>query len=57
VVWAIAAWEVYKVTGDLEWLQQVYPTINCNKFGGCGTTRTFAAAMFYDVGRHMEALA
>jgi len=28
VVWAIAAWEVYKVTGDLgNGLQQVYPII------------------------------
>lgn len=24
IVWAIAAWELYKVTGDREWLQQTY---------------------------------
>jgi hypothetical protein len=27
MVWAIAAWEIYKVTGDNEWLKQVYPII------------------------------
>ena len=27
VVWAIAAWEIYKVTGDREWLDEVYPII------------------------------
>jgi hypothetical protein len=27
VVWAVAAWEVYKVTGDQAWLRQVYPII------------------------------
>ncbi|RYY13005.1 MAG: glycogen debranching protein, partial [Cytophagaceae bacterium] len=27
VVWAVAAWEVYKVTGDEAWLRQVYPVI------------------------------
>lgn len=27
VVWAIAAWEIYKVTGDQNWLDEVYPII------------------------------
>ncbi|MDJ0364159.1 glycogen debranching protein [Hymenobacter sp. H14-R3] len=27
VVWAVAAWEVYKVTGDEAWLRQVYPVV------------------------------
>ncbi len=27
VVWAIAAWEIYKVTGDQAWLDEVYPII------------------------------
>jgi len=26
-VWAIAAWEIYKVTGDFEWLKQAYEII------------------------------
>lgn len=26
-VWAIAAWEVYKTTGDMEWLKKCYPII------------------------------
>lgn len=26
-VWAIAAWEIYKVTGDKAWLKQCYPII------------------------------
>ncbi len=25
--WALAAWEVYKVTGDQEWLETIYPII------------------------------
>ena len=27
VVWAIAAWEIYKVTGDQAWLDEVFPII------------------------------
>lgn len=27
IVWAIAAWEIYKVTGDKEWLKQAYQII------------------------------
>ena len=27
MIWAVAAWEIYKVTGDENWLQQVYPII------------------------------
>lgn len=27
IVWAVAAWEIYKVTGDKNWLKQVYPII------------------------------
>jgi hypothetical protein len=27
VVWAVAAWEVYKVTGDEAWLRRVFPII------------------------------
>ncbi|MDO7848531.1 amylo-alpha-1,6-glucosidase [Hymenobacter sp. M29] len=27
IVWAVAAWEIYKVTGDEAWLRQVYPII------------------------------
>jgi hypothetical protein len=26
-VWAVAAWEIYKVTGDQAWLKKVYPVI------------------------------
>ncbi|MGI4761559.1 MAG: MGH1-like glycoside hydrolase domain-containing protein [Janthinobacterium lividum] len=26
-VWAVAAWEIYKVTGDQAWLKKVYPII------------------------------
>ena len=27
IVWAVAAWELYKVTGDGKWLETVYPSI------------------------------
>ncbi|HSF90096.1 MAG TPA: hypothetical protein VLA46_11800, partial [Saprospiraceae bacterium] len=27
VVWAIAAWEIYKVTGEQAWLDEIYPII------------------------------
>ncbi|SEM83051.1 hypothetical protein SAMN05192574_101943 [Mucilaginibacter gossypiicola] len=27
MIWAVAAWEVYKVTGDKAWLEKVYPII------------------------------
>lgn len=27
MIWAVAAWEIYKVTGDRDWLQTVYPII------------------------------
>ncbi|SNS01267.1 alpha-L-rhamnosidase-related protein [Hymenobacter mucosus] len=27
IIWATAAWEIYKVTGDPAWLRQVYPII------------------------------
>lgn len=27
MVWAIAAWEIYKVTGSREWLEKIYPII------------------------------
>jgi hypothetical protein len=27
MVWAVAAWEIYKVTGDEDWLRKVYPVI------------------------------
>ena len=27
IVWIIAAWEIYKVTGDESWLRQIYPII------------------------------
>lgn len=26
-IWCVAAWEVYKVTGDREWLEYIYPII------------------------------
>ncbi|WP_148303772.1 alpha-L-rhamnosidase-related protein [Prolixibacter bellariivorans] len=26
-IWATAAWEIYKVTGDQEWLKKIYPII------------------------------
>lgn len=26
-IWAVAAWEVYKVTGDRKWLEYIYPII------------------------------
>ena len=27
IVWAVAAWEIYKVTGDERWLEIIYPVI------------------------------
>jgi len=27
MIWAVAAWEIYKVTGDQDWLKKVYPII------------------------------
>ena len=27
VIWAVAAWEIYKVTGDAAWLRKVYPIV------------------------------
>lgn len=27
LVWALAAWEIYKVTGDRKWLETVYPIV------------------------------
>lgn len=27
MIWAVAAWEIYKVTGDQQWLETVYPII------------------------------
>ncbi|WP_242582425.1 MGH1-like glycoside hydrolase domain-containing protein [Hymenobacter telluris] len=27
IVWAVAAWEIYKVTGDNDWLRKVYPIV------------------------------
>lgn len=27
MIWAVAAWEIYKVTGDRDWLKKVYPII------------------------------
>ena len=27
MIWAVAAWELYKVTGDKEWLKYIYPII------------------------------
>jgi len=27
VIWAVAAWEIYKVTGDEAWLKRVYPIV------------------------------
>lgn len=27
MIWAVAAWEIYKVTGDKSWLRKVYPII------------------------------
>ena len=27
IVWAVAAWEIYKVTGDGKWLETIYPVI------------------------------
>lgn len=27
MIWAVAAWEVYKATGDKNWLEKVYPVI------------------------------
>jgi hypothetical protein len=27
VIWAVAAWEIYKVTGDEAWLRKVYPIV------------------------------
>lgn len=27
IIWAVAAWEIYKVTGDENWLETIYPLI------------------------------
>jgi len=27
IIWTVAAWEIYKVTGDREWLETIYPII------------------------------
>ena len=27
MIWTVAAWEVYKVTGDKKWLEKVYPVV------------------------------
>lgn len=27
MIWAVAAWEIYKVTGDADWLKTVYPIV------------------------------
>ena len=27
MIWAVAAWEIYKVTGDAAWLRKVYPIV------------------------------
>lgn len=27
MIWTLAAWEIYKVTGDKDWLEKVYPVI------------------------------
>jgi hypothetical protein len=27
MIWAVAAWEIYKVTGDQNWLRKIYPII------------------------------
>jgi len=27
MIWAVAAWEIYKVTGDMNWMKKVYPII------------------------------
>ena len=30
IVWAVAAWEIYKVSGDAAWLDEIYPAIKCS---------------------------
>jgi hypothetical protein len=30
IIWAVAAWEIYKVTGDEAWLDKIYPAIKCS---------------------------
>ena len=27
MIWTVAAWEIYKVTGDKQWLEKVYPVV------------------------------
>ena len=27
IIWSVAAWELYKVTGDMAWLETIYPAI------------------------------
>ena len=27
MIWTVAAWEIYKVTGDMDWVKKVYPII------------------------------
>lgn len=30
IIWAVAAWEIFKVTGDEAWLDKIYPAIKCS---------------------------
>ncbi len=27
MIWTVAAWEIYKVTGDRKWLETVFPVV------------------------------
>ncbi len=30
MIWVVAAWEIYKVTGDYNWIQTIYPVIKAS---------------------------
>jgi Glycogen debranching enzyme len=47
MVWALAAWEVYKVTGDREWLQKAYEIISNSASDDLHTLIDPRTGMFY----------
>lgn len=46
-VWALAAWEVYKTTGDTGWLKQVYEIISNSINDDLKTAYNFETGLFY----------
>lgn len=44
--WALAAWEIYKVTGDQRWLETAYKVIKSTLEDDCKTIRSDKTGMF-----------